>query len=188
MKVETKDISILLLTDQIGSKGNAGILAYDYYKAFKNAGYKIDILTSYQVDIPEPHFFVFKKLNSLRSFLKRVRGKIERTFTTWHPDESYYIRFKDEQKPPISVAKVINKVSAHYDLILVVFWNDLVSFKTILSLYYKTKAKFFFLSVDDSTMTGGCHYMGDCKSLKNMCKNCPAVKGKQMYKNMQYRS
>ncbi len=184
---EKKKISILLLTDQIGSKGNAGILAYDYYKAFSKMGYKIDILTSYQSDIPESHLYVFPKQNSIISFFKRLKGKIERTFTTWHPDESYYIRFKDEQAPPISVTKVVNKVNTHYDLVLVVFWNDLISFKTILSLYNKTKASFFFLSVDDSTLTGGCHYMRDCKSLQNLCESCPAVKGSQMYKNMRYR-
>ena len=182
-KSKTCKPRILLVTAAIGKKANSGILAYDYYSAFKSNGYEIDILTEYKAEIPENHLYLFQK-NSVYFQIKRIKNKIKsitnrffRIFSNEISSENYYFFYKYESKPPIKPKLITNKIKKKYDLVLLVFWNSFIGAKAIESIFNKLKCPIFFISVDDSTITGGCHYVNDCIGYQRMCENCPASNG-----------
>ena len=70
---------------------------------------------------------------------------------------------------------VVDAIKKRYDLVVVVFWQTLLSFDTIERIYDKLNCQFQFIGVDYSQMSGGCHFTGDCQKYKTGCGECPAV-------------
>lgn len=70
--------------------------------------------------------------------------------------------------------KVVNAIKKQYDLVYVVFWQELLSFDTIERIYDKLHCQFQFLGVDYFQMSGGCHFTGDCQRYQLECVICPA--------------
>ena len=82
--------------------------------------------------------------------------------------------YRKENAPPVDEKWVLKKVDKKYDLVIVVFWQGLLSFSTIEKLYDKLKCQFHFRFVDYSPMSGGCHFTMDCDRYKIGCGMCPA--------------
>lgn len=68
--------------------------------------------------------------------------------------------------------------------IIVIYWDrGFVSSRIVRELYWKTKAKIVYRFIDESPMTGGCHYPMECMNYLNGCTNCPALaNGKSLSK------
>lgn len=151
-----------------------GVLALDMYKAFLQQHFDCDLLTKYEVaDHPE---ILYVEKRPETSFFARVKRKLHYYKEKISPTEKpgpYYFFYKKEENPPVSVEKVLKTVKKKYDVVLLIFWQELLSFKTVLKLYEQQKALFVFRNVDYSTMSGGCHFVGSCERFKIGCGACP---------------
>lgn len=167
-------LNVLLISSESLSRRSSR-LALDQYLALKACGHEVDVLTKYDnsgnPDIiavcgPEP---VKKRLSD------RIRRKLDRIFRPVPKPNKYYFFYTDELRPPVSVRKVLAKINKPYDLILVSFWQGLLSARTVFEIFRKTGCPVMFFAVDMSPMTGGCHYFWDCTRYQQECGCCPAI-------------
>ncbi len=151
-----------------------GVLALDMYNAFQKQHFDCDLLTQYEVtDHPE---ILYVEKNPEFSFWTKLKKKIgyykERIFPT-KKSGPFFFFYKEEENPPVSVNSVLKAIPKKYDIVMIIFWQGLLSFKTVLKLYEQQKSLFIFRNVDYSTMTGGCHFVGNCERYQIGCGACP---------------
>ena len=180
MKNNLKDI---LIISSANPSVAAGVLAVNYHEALKNAGYNVDFLTKDKnSDYPEflyvhePKVFLFFKRCSVffkRVFFKIFRIIVKRDYKILYQRCFFY---KYEDRPPISASKVLGSLpkEKNYDLIIVLFWQGMLSAKSLEAIYDRYKCQFFVMCVDYSPMTGGCHFIADCKTFEKGCGACEA--------------
>lgn len=187
MKNELKNI---LFVSSANPSVAAGVLAVDYYKALKGNGYDVDFLTKDRSrDYPEFLYVresIFEKsLKGLWKFILRVEFKIFKIITR----RSYKLLsqrvffYKNERKPPISNSKILKALplGKKYDLIIVLFWQEMLSAVSLEALYDTYNCPIFILCADYSPMTGGCHFISDCKTFEKGCGSCDAWYSKNKY-------
>lgn len=61
------------------------------------------------------------------------------------------------------------------DFILVHWVSGYANAKYVSRLQKQTRAKVFYMMVDEALLTGGCHYPWDCQGIAKGCRNCPMV-------------
>ena len=178
---------ILLLSSASPLKG-PGRVALDYYKAFKHEGCEIDFLTLYPVmGYPEIRY-IYSKPSSIRNrlynYLYYLTGKRKVV-------PGFYFFYTREQIPPVPVKKVLKNIGRHYDMVLILFWQEMLSFATVKGLYKKLRCQIHFMGVDYSQMSGGCHFTGECQRYMHGCGFCPAIYSKRLkdftFYNVRYR-
>lgn len=158
---------ILIISSASPIKG-PGVLALDTYQALRDANVEVDLLTKYPVDNHPEFLYVINK----DSILRKVMQRLQRLF--FKPKSGYSFFYKKENTPPVPVRKVLSKITKSYDLVYVLFWQGLLSFKTIDAIYDNLKCKFVFSCVDYSPMSGGCHHPCSCERYQYGCGECPA--------------
>lgn len=177
-----------------------GVLSANYYDAYKHQGYDVDLLTLKKCNSRPEFFYVYddgfrirrscERLKSLFSCIKDILWAVSHN-CQWRPKPGYYFFYHKEDSPPIPVSKVLSKITKQYDVIHLLFWQGMLSFKTVREIYRKQKCFFIFNCVDYSPMSGGCHFTGDCERYKIGCGNCPAFNSKNpkdfTWFNVQYR-
>ncbi|QVJ81885.1 Glycosyltransferase involved in cell wall bisynthesis [Prevotella sp. khp1] len=175
--MENRSPKVLVISSVDPSIGPA-VVGLEHYQAFKNAGLDVDFLTKYPVE-GHPEFISIFDFNPAKpSLFDRVKRKLEYFF---HISESfkqlpgYFFFYAKELNPPVSVDRVLKKIQKSYDLVYIVFWQELLSFATISALYDKLHCQFHFQCVDYSPMSGGCHFTGDCLRYQTGCGLCPAI-------------
>lgn len=159
-----------------------GVLSLDYYRAFKSHGFAVDLLTLYRCDSYPELLYVYERPNRYKLYLKKVWkrlfNKIKTVFgkrsDNTHLGGSYYFFYKQEQNPPVPIDKVLKVVTKPYDIVQIIFWQEMLSFATVQALYRKLHSFFYFGCVDYSPMSGGCHFIGNCERYKVGCGCCPA--------------
>ena len=165
--MQTQKRKILIISSANPLKG-PGVLAIDMYKALKDADVEVDLLTKFPVDDHPEYLFVKKEL----SFFTRVERKIRNYLLRPHPGHCFF--YRKEDNPPVPVKQVLTKITKPYDMVCVLFWQELLSFKTIDAIYDKLKCKIIFRCVDYSPMSGGCHFTCNCERYQIGCGECPA--------------
>lgn len=178
---------ILLISSASPLKG-PGRVALDYYKAFKQEGYEIDFLTLYPVvGYPDIRYIYFKPSgirNRLYRYLYFISGRKKVV-------PGFYFFYTREQIPPVPVRDVIKSAGHDYDMVLILFWQEMLSFATVKGLYKKFRCQIHFMGVDYSQMSGGCHFTGECKRYQYGCGFCPAIYSKRLkdftFYNVRYR-
>ena len=152
------------------------VIAGQYYRALKNKGVEVDLLLKYPEDGRPDIISVYDKKPS-RNFFYRIIAKVIRTIKNQNYPIGMPYRFfyKREDNPPVPSDKVIKKITKKYDLVCVLFWQEMLSFETISKLYDKLHCQFQFLAVDYSVMSGGCHFIGECQRFQTGCGACPAI-------------
>ena len=174
-------------------------LAYDQYMALRKGGHSVDVLTKKGksvgdiLSVLESGYPVITNFFSIKNFFRKLSLK----FLFWVGKESiytggkYYFFYKNEFKPPIPTGWILNKIKKKYDLILITFLQGLLSAYTIAEIYRKLNVPVFFMAVDMSPMTGGCHYFWGCKRYEIGCGCCPAFNSVDeddfTHQNMVYR-
>lgn len=191
-----KDNPQILIISSADPFVGPGRLSLDALKAFKNMGYDCDLLTKYRVrNHPEilyvkrrifpSHSYVSKIFNRLSAFVKILQGQYVKLY---YP---YCFFYKDEEVPPVNADRIVSKIKKKYDLVLVLFWQEMLSFKSIETIYDRLNCQFQFISVDFSPMSGGCHFFGNCNRYKIGCGCCIALNSSNpkdfTYRNVQYR-
>lgn len=164
--------SVLFISSVDPSAGPASS-ALDYVEALRERGYEVDFLTKYPVIDHLEFLYVLKKESKFSNFRYKIWNRIIK------PDkEGHYLFYRKESEPPVKISKVLRKITKEYNIIIVYFWQTLLSYRTIEAIYDKMQNKptVVFLCADYSPMTGGCHFMGDCENYKTGCGNCPILK------------
>lgn len=149
-----------------------GQLAWDYYKAILGKGLEVDLLTKYKVDKYSDILYVKEKKE--KKIFSRVINKFLSFFIRRKALPSYHFFYKKESKPPVKAGLVLDKINKPYDLVIIFFWQELLSFSTVEKIYDKLKCQIHFRCVDYSPMSGGCHFPLNCERYKTGCGCCPA--------------
>lgn len=169
---------ILYISSADPQKG-PGAIAMDHFRALKEAGYDVDFLTKYQVkDFPEIKYVLEKPENRYLDRIRRFKYYFLKRFRKPKPDMGpFFYFYSKETVPPVPVKKVLKKISKNYDLIIVYFWQDLLSYETMDKIYNKSgnNPKVYFINADYSTMTGGCHFFCSCRNYETGCGKCPMI-------------
>lgn len=174
-KERTAPKRILILSSANPTVG-PGTLAADYWRALNANGYQADVLT----------------LNSVPSnpeFMSLYPGPYSRfhnlKFKLWEklrkPDAGgeHRLFYRREKDMPVPFRRFRKAIRRKYDYVLVVFWQEMLTFETVARLYrYMGRPKFVFACVDFSPASGACHFIGDCPSFNHGCGNCPMLGGK----------
>lgn len=177
---------ILYISSASPVKG-PGAIGLEHVRLLKEAGYEVDMLTLYK-EQSVPDIMYVKN----RGLLTRLNEKIRRTFIIRLPGRPHCFFYKKETDPPIPTHKIIKKIVKPYDLVIVYFWQGLLSFKTVEAIYdMLNHPVVFFLCPDYSHMSGGCHFTCNCMRYQTGCGCCPAINSKNendfTHWNVQYR-
>lgn len=173
---------VLLISSADPTKG-PGIVVADFYEAFRQQGVEVDVLTLNKCEA-QPDFLylqdstkIFWKIrNKLRYCGQRIYGLYLSVLhhCLSHPKSGFYFFYYKEDMPPVPTSMVLAKIKKKYDLVYIIFWQDMLSFATVRAIYRKLNCCVFFGAVDYSHMSGGCHFTGDCERYKTGCGCCPA--------------
>ena len=168
--------SILIISSVDPSIGPARV-SDDYYNAFKQAGFQIDLLTLYPVKGKPEYLSVYNKPSRLRDIVFRLLSFLTglRKLNT-----GYGFFYTYETIPPVPVKRVLTTIKRDYDAVLVFFWQGLLSFATIQAIYNRLHCQIHFMGVDYSQMSGGCHFTHDCQKYKTGCGCCPAINSRNV--------
>ena len=167
--VMKKDRKNILLISSAPLTAGPGAIAMNIYNTLCDEGCNVDILTLYkEPDYPQAKY-IYKRKSRINGFLFKLRRKF------WSkPKDGFYFFYHKETLPPVSPKQVLKHANKDYDAVIIYFWQELLSFKTVEKLYDKLKCKFVFVCADYSPMSGGCHFTNECKRFMTGCGCCPA--------------
>ena len=85
--------------------------------------------------------------------------------------------YLNENLPEVEPELLLGKIppKQKYDLIITLFWQDMLNSTSIKALYDCFKAPVYIYSVDMAPVTGGCYYFNDCDRYKHDCGKCPCL-------------
>ncbi|MDR2042574.1 MAG: hypothetical protein LBP98_09725, partial [Tannerella sp.] len=122
--------------------------------------------------------FIKPMHKSVKRFLDKIilvfhriqtRLKVGKT----HPD--YYFYNLDERKSNFSAKAVLRKIDFNPDVIYIHWVSNFINTATIHELAQLTRAKMYWVLIDNAPITGGCHYPWNCKGYETDCSDCPAL-------------
>lgn len=180
--------SILIISSANPSFG-AGGLAIDYYKALKNEGYDIDFLTKNKNLDYSDFLYIYESdrkniIFRILNLIHRVIFKLFRIISgrDYHLLRERYFFYKYEKRPPVSNKRLLNTLPKEkdYGLIIIIFWQEMLSAISLEVLYDKYKCPIFIFCADYSPMTGGCHFIADCKTFESGCGACKCWYSKKL--------
>lgn len=174
-------IKNILIVSSANPSVAAGVLAVDYYNALKKNGSEVDFLTKNK-SLEYPDFlyiqdnYVNKAIRKIIKLFDKVSFKFFRIITKrdYKLLTQRYFFYKNEKRPPVSNRRLLKALpkDKRYDLILIMFWQEMLSASSLEALYDKYKCPIFIGCVDYSPMTGGCHFISDCPTFENGCGAC----------------
>ena len=177
----SKEKRILYISSANPLKG-PGSIAMDHYKALKEANLDVDFLTTYPVEgHPEFKYVLSKPINKYWDRIRRFPFYFLKKFRKPLNDEGpFYYFYRKETEPPVPIKKVLKKIDKKYDIIIVFFWQNLLSYATLDRIYDKSGnyPPVYFINADFSTMTGGCHFFCSCRRYQTGCGKCPMINSK----------
>ena len=168
------NIKVLLISSANPLVG-PGRIGIDYYTAYRQYGFNVDFLTLNPVEGHNDILFI--KKNRLETFFLKIRNKCKGGYNKYffRQKPGFYFFYKHEENPPIPNSILLKSITKQYDIVVILFWQGMLSFSSIKAIYEKIHCKFHFLGVDYSQMSGGCHFVGDCEGYKIGCTKCFAV-------------
>ncbi len=151
-----------------------GSIALNYIRTFERGGYEVEFLTKFKIPSNPEIKYVFKK----KSKFNNLSFRLWRRFKRIDLSNEYSFFYRRENKPPVPIKRILQNISDDYDYIVIFFWQSLLSYASVEAIYDKMrkKPKVIYLCADYSPMTGGCHFMGDCKNYKEGCGRCPVIR------------
>lgn len=184
-----KKLQILVVSSESPFKYSAQ-LARDVIASLEEGGHNVDLLTKYAderftpsmqsvLDFPEPCLMkrpgIVSCLKKIVPFLRKIhKPAFLRKSGVWHK-EGYLIFDRDERYPSVPVEQVVAKITTSYDLVIVLFWQNLLTAATLEAIYQKLGTLVLLMAVDMGPLTGGCHYFWDCRHFLSGCGCCPAI-------------
>ena len=164
---------VLLLTSANPNEG-PGRMIYEWQKVFNVANIEADIMLLNPVKGHDE--FLHVNDDTLLEKIKYYYNKVIYCRWFFRFSENHCFFYRKEENPRVSVRKLLSKIKKPYDMVLVQFWQGMLTFSSIEAIYDKLHCQIHFLGVDYSHMSGGCHFIGNCDQYKTGCKNCTEVK------------
>ena len=177
-----KKLNILIISSGHPNE-NSPKMAIDMLESLRLGGHHVNLLLKYKTKVDSENIIsVFSSTDRIRHVFERyVRGKLSklknRLIKVNKKKESalnYYFFNKNEDRPPVPSSLILRKIEYKYDLILIFFWQGMLSSKSLLDIYNKLHVPIFLLAADMFPMTGGCSYFWDCRNFESSCGRCPA--------------
>lgn len=175
-----KSLKILILSTY--APAHSANLGGDMMDALQSRGHNVDFVCRYSDSKFEgiTHRAIESHKPTLKTILKSYfRAKwIEQLLFFFnklkHPNRNKKgLVYPNEAKPALNPDKLINYVgSQKYDLIITLFWVDMINSTTLKFFYEKYKCPILIYSVDMAPMTGGCYYFNECNNFMIGCGNC----------------
>lgn len=185
---------VLIISSQ-PPEHSAGLGA-DLVDALRRDGVEVDFLTRATgeavgpgvITVGEAKRHVTTLKHGFRGIVKRIlgrrlRGMIRKIIAGRREAGSggdIRIKYPDEMCPAVPVEEVTAAINKDYELIITLFWEDMITSETLRGVYEKTKAPIIIFSPDMAPMTGGCFYFGDCRRFREGCGKCPAYGGRTL--------
>ncbi|WP_018464797.1 glycosyltransferase [Segatella paludivivens] len=167
-----KNIKNILIISSANPESGPGVLARDAKNALENDNLNVDVLTLFEVENHSEYKYILKN-NKFCLFTyklyQRLLSIIPKQFGP------YFLFYKNENCPPVPSSLVIKSIKREYDLVLIKFWQGMLSYKTVFAIHKKIKCPIFFECVDYGPFAGGCHFPGNCQRYKIGCGKCPAI-------------
>jgi glycosyltransferase involved in cell wall biosynthesis len=114
-----------------------------------------------------PFLFIKKIKNTLVKKIDNLKiGKL---------DSKYFYYNFDESKEIVSADQILKKTPFIPDIIIIHWVANFINIFTIKKLAGITKAKTYWIMMDNAPLTGGCHYPWECKGYQINCADCPAI-------------
>lgn len=146
-------------------------LALDYTQAMRENGLEVDLLTLNPVESHPEFLFVN---DTITNRLKKKFVKLKNKLLKIYAKDGYCFFYRKETSPPVDAEAVLKQITKQYDIVFILFWQEMLSFKTIEKIFDKLKCQIHFRCVDYSPMSGGCHFTCNCERYKVGCGKCPA--------------
>lgn len=171
-----KSLKILVISSADPTIG-PGVVGLEHFNALKRGGFDVDFLTKYPVKGHPEFISVIDEKPKAATFLEKLYKLVKHRITRLiHPQKAnYWFFYRKEDCPPVPVKHVLDKINRQYDVVYILFWQELLSFATIDALYDKLHCQIQFRCVDYSPMSGGCHFTGDCMNYQTGCGHCPGI-------------
>lgn len=169
-----KPLKILILSSM--GPAHSANLGQDTISALRKAGHEVDFLTIEDNSIPVKRYYLYLKLR--RAFHKlylRLRKISKKTYLFV---KDYYFPCIMENRPPVPSSIITNAIRRKYDLMITLFWQDMLTSKSLYDIYKKTGMPIIIQPVDMFPITGGCFYPGSCGKFIDGCKDCQLFKTK----------
>lgn len=172
--MDGSSLNILVLSSSSLKSGPA-IIAEHYYMALHREGHNVDLMLC-EPEKEHPEYLFAVEQGYRNKLWPKIKKRFYYLISGLKTNSKFVFCYDKEIHPPIPTTNILDKISKQYDLILVVFWQHMLSFMTIERLYEKLHCQFQFVGVDYSHMSGGCHFTGDCERYKVGCGYCPSIK------------
>lgn len=172
--------NVLIMTSFL-SNDNSSKMIKDVSKSLE-MDYNVDVLSKYSTKVEGLN--IYSAYNSYELLFHNVfnysRDKFlfykNKLFKTVKREATeYYFFGLNEENPPVSPKRIINKINKEYDFILVFFWQGLITSKTLKDIYDKCNTPILLMAADMFPMTGGCSYFWECNRLEKSCGQCPGI-------------
>jgi len=170
----------VLIISSVDPTQGTGTVALNFYKVLKAQGIDVDILTKYPVPGHPEFLYVVKQMPD-------GSHSIEDEVMAWQHRKSLRIAsricqqgnhafdYPKETTPPVSPWMVTRKIQKPYDVVIIVFWYQLLSYQTVQAIYDKLHCQIHFRCPDNQPIAGGCHFIGNCERLSEGCGSCPGL-------------
>lgn len=154
----------------------------DIRNALVRAGHEVDFLTKNRFDGMENNMFsvfdtpehIHRRSNGIFHRIKMDIRTYFRYMVVRKTTVDQKITHKREDIPDVNPLLLTEKLNGHYDIAMTLFWDGMMTAKTLSVLHEKFGCPVMMMAVDMFPMTGGCYYFGNCLNYKNECQDCPA--------------
>jgi glycosyltransferase involved in cell wall biosynthesis len=164
----------LLMLDTLDYKGS-GSASLQEMEYINSLGYDAKLVVYDKTSTNSNVIPVLKINNSIIRFCYKVLNRLIRYSKVGFMVHPRYL-FLNVNLNKISAEKILKLYGDTPDIINVRWITNFVNFETIYNLQKITGAKVLFSMMDNSNITGGCHYPYNCNGYKENCNPCPALR------------
>lgn len=157
--------------------GGAADFTFNLHRGLLEEGYRSYVaVAGNKVITPEGTSIVINR--SKKKLWTRAQRWLRRKYYSKHtPDinpkyAGHNLSERIMEANPEDLAKALPEAP---DFILVHWVSGYANAKYVSRLQKRTRAKVFYMMVDEALLTGGCHYPWDCQGIAKGCRNCPMV-------------
>ena len=109
------------------------------------------------------------------SKIKKLVGKDKKE------DAAYNMHSLGDTLLNTNIENILNKVPFVPNIIVLHWVGGFLNAEKIQQLSVLTKAKIYWLMLDDAPITGGCHFPWDCLGYTAQCGSCPGIYSNDRY-------
>lgn len=180
----SKDNPQILVLSSVDPHIGSAVVAEDQYKRLKKAGFDVDFMTLYPVENHPEYIYVYKshklKKWTWTNILRKITDNNRFIEKYRYRAPMFGFFYRKETQPQVSVRDIVKAINKQYNVVIVFFWQGMLTFKSIEAIFDKLHCLFVFRCVDYSPIAGGCHFPGDCRNFEIGCGNCPGIGSRKL--------